>query len=516
VQAWAAATQKDELMGLLWAAAAENWGAEEWARKGTKEAQKMYEGAGRWEARADGLLVRWDKPWGGSKDKTEREYMRYAIPTACQRELLQVYHDSLWGGHTGVDRLVRRLKEEFWFPRLEELAADYVKSCKQCQVLQVQRMHGNIGGKLPAVPTEQAMSKFGVWRVDLCGPMTGTNGFSYIMTAVDEATRWLVTAPLRDKTATEVAAAFEREVICHFGIPRRVWSDNGKEFDGEFAEMLGDWGSELYHTVSDNPRGNGMIERVHPELWHYLHACMPSAEKEEWAAYLPFATMQVNTQVSGPRKHSPFRMMFGQEPLSPVTASLGAEPKGAPLGGEDVAKLSEDRAFVDGMGAYRARQAAQVQSHHQFQRRAGAELKCEVGQEVWFSPLLSMKGANKIAAKGGWCGPWEITDVSGQGTVVKLRFEVCVAEGPDCDGAVGEREAHSGVPQPEGGGVAGGAGGGRGADGRASGEEPGEVGRESVVGGAFVGTALVHSEGVCGGCGEECAGGVEVVDAGEV
>lgn len=61
------------------------------------------------------------------------------------------------------------------------------------------------------------------------------NGHSVLAIAVDCFSKWVEVETFEGKHANKIAEWFERDIIARFGVPRIVRSDNGKEFDGEFA-----------------------------------------------------------------------------------------------------------------------------------------------------------------------------------------------------------------------------------------------------------------------------------------
>jgi len=62
-------------------------------------------------------------------------------------------------------------------------------------------------------------------HVDLTGPHVSSQGCTYIFTACDSFTRYVVAAPLRNKTAMSAARALVSEVMLRFGVPHSIISD---------------------------------------------------------------------------------------------------------------------------------------------------------------------------------------------------------------------------------------------------------------------------------------------------
>ena len=75
-------------------------------------------------------------------------------------------------------------------------------------------------------------------HVGLTGPHVSSQGYMYIHTACDAFTRYVVAAPLQNKTAISAARALVSEVILKFGIPRSILSDLGRKFQNELWDEI--------------------------------------------------------------------------------------------------------------------------------------------------------------------------------------------------------------------------------------------------------------------------------------
>ncbi len=90
---------------------------------------------------------------------------------------------------------------------------------------------------------------------------TSLTGAEYLFVAVDHFSRYLVLAPLFDKTARSVARAFTQHVICPFTTPRVLLSDNGTELKNEvIAEICQQFGISQCVVTPYHPASNGLVE----------------------------------------------------------------------------------------------------------------------------------------------------------------------------------------------------------------------------------------------------------------
>lgn len=87
--------------------------------------------------------------------------------------------------------------------------------------------------KLKPVASDQPMDQVQVDLVDFSArpSVSADKTYRYVFAFLDVFSRFLVLAPMEGKTATEAAALF-KEVVLQFGIPKRLQTDRGSEFQG--------------------------------------------------------------------------------------------------------------------------------------------------------------------------------------------------------------------------------------------------------------------------------------------
>ena len=75
---------------------------------------------------------------------------------------------------------------------------------------------------------------FEVVSIDITGKHPkSAKGNEYILTVVDIFSKWAEALPIRVHTAPVVAKALMDQVFSRFGMPKRLLSDQGREFESE-------------------------------------------------------------------------------------------------------------------------------------------------------------------------------------------------------------------------------------------------------------------------------------------
>ena len=152
--------------------------------------------------------------------------------------------------------------------------------------------------------------------------VTTTRGNRYVLVMVDCFSRWTEACPLPDKTAQSVADAFFNQVVCSFGMPIVIHSDQGREFENRIMQELCILcGSHKTRTTSYHPESDGLVERFNRTLLMML-AMFASKNREDWDDLLPAVMMAYRSSVHESTGFSPYRLMFGEECTLPMDIGL--------------------------------------------------------------------------------------------------------------------------------------------------------------------------------------------------
>ncbi|XP_072143121.1 uncharacterized protein [Dermacentor andersoni] len=134
----------------------------------------------------------------------------------------------------------------------------------------------------------QTSGRFQHVHLDIIGPLPPAGRYCYCLTAIDRYTRWPEAWPLEGVTAEGVVSAFFAGWIARFEPPRRVTTDQGRQFESHLFRLLGlTIGFERSRTTSYHPCANGMIERFHRQFKSAI-MCHPDST---WPEAIPAVTL---------------------------------------------------------------------------------------------------------------------------------------------------------------------------------------------------------------------------------
>ena len=107
-------------------------------------------------------------------------------------------------------------------------------------------------------------------------------------------------------------------IICRFGVPRRIMTDNGTSFVGKEAKkLLEDY--KIHHGMSIRcyPQGNGKIEAFNKTIIKILSKTIHKYA-EKWHEFLPLVLWAYHTSHRTSTGFTPFSLVYGFEAVLPA------------------------------------------------------------------------------------------------------------------------------------------------------------------------------------------------------
>lgn len=103
-----------------------------------------------------------------------------------------------------------------------------------------------------------------LWEVDLLGRIPTKDGKSkFIFVAVDSFAKWVETKVIESKNQQSTSMAIEELIIAKHGVPKQIYSDNGKEFTNSIiTELATKHGITWKTNAPGHHNAVGGVERV--------------------------------------------------------------------------------------------------------------------------------------------------------------------------------------------------------------------------------------------------------------
>ena len=100
------------------------------------------------------------------------------------------------------------------------------------------------------------------WGIDIVGPFLKAPGrIKFLVVAIDYFTKWVEAEPVATITGQKMLQFVWRNIVCRFGIPGILISDNGKQFaSNPFREWCEELKIKQNFTSVAHPQANGQTE----------------------------------------------------------------------------------------------------------------------------------------------------------------------------------------------------------------------------------------------------------------
>lgn len=322
-------------------------------------------------------------------------------PVTFRQPVIWEIHQS---HHSGINKTLRRIRMTWYWPGMVADVRRMVRTCEVCQAAKHSRTtsSGNRQRLYAGRPWQ-------VVSVDLVGPFPETpRGNTTILVLTDHFTRWRDAIPLVDGTAEVVAHALEHRVFCYLGLPERVHTDQGAQFESKLMhELCQLWGVEKSRTTPYRPQANGVVERGNRDLGDALRALLLGGSEDDWDLLLPQLMRSFRATPHASTEETANFMMFGRELRLPDQLVHGSAPPDTTTRAQYACDMRD-----------RLQQAYEALRGQQQQIRSAdkqEEPLFVVGEKVWLQAKRFTKGkAKKLQPK--YVGPYNILEVNSNHT----------------------------------------------------------------------------------------------------
>lgn len=193
-----------------------------------------------------GLLYRkTSRPVGGT-------FFQLVLPSEYRLKVLQSVHDE--SGHFGAERITDLVKDRFSWPKMASDISQYIKNCGRCVARKT-------------LPHRAAFLKQTSVCIDFLSMEPDSKGSANILVVTNHFTRYAHSYVTKDQKASTVAKVLVENFFVQYGLPARLHSDQGRNFESRLIkELLGMLGIKKSRTSPYHPQGDPQLERFNRTL----------------------------------------------------------------------------------------------------------------------------------------------------------------------------------------------------------------------------------------------------------
>ena len=254
------------------------------------------------------------------------------LPTCLKHTVLSSLHDQ--SGHQGVDRTFSLIQQRCYWPGVFRDTKQQVQQCERCAVakLPYPKPRNPLGHLTASRPLE-------VIAIDFTVLEPTTDHIENVLVITDIFSKYTIATPTKDQTAATTAKVLVKEWFTKFGVPERIHSDQGRQFESNLIQDLCTlYGIHKSRTTAYHAQGNAQCERFNRTM-HDLLRTLSGKQKKRWDRHLSELVYCYNATNHASTGFTPFYLMFGREAILPVDLLLGGREESS----EDWVSLHQER-----------------------------------------------------------------------------------------------------------------------------------------------------------------------------
>ncbi|GJT62229.1 retrotransposon-related protein [Tanacetum coccineum] len=231
---------------------------------------------------------------------------------ALRKKLVEHFHGSAVGGHSGVQATTKRLTTYFYWKGLRKMFKEWVRNYDVCQ-----RNKSDLSaypGLLQPLPIPDK-----IWQdlfMNFIESLPKSQGKSALLVVVDRLSKYAHFLPITHPyTTSQVAQILLENIYKLHGLPKTIVSNKDKVFMSLFWQSLFKMLQvKLKVSTAYHPQTDGQTEIVNKCLETYLK-CMTGETPKDLVKWIPLAEYWYNTNYDIALDTIPYEVDYVQTPL---------------------------------------------------------------------------------------------------------------------------------------------------------------------------------------------------------
>ncbi|RDY13551.1 Gypsy retrotransposon integrase-like protein 1, partial [Mucuna pruriens] len=234
-------------------------------------------------------------------------------------DIMEGMHEGAFGTHANGHALARKiLRAEYYWSKMESDCCQHVKRCVKCQMYA-----DNIHVAPSALYKLTSPWPFSVWGLDMIGPIEpkASNGHRFILAAIDYFTKWVEAASYANVTKSMVIKFIKRDIICSYGVPTRIITDNGANLNNKMmTELFERFKIKHHNSTPYCPNMNEAVEAANKNIKKIVQKMVVTYR--DWHDMLPYALHGYQTSVRTSAGATPYSLVYGTEAVLSIEVEI--------------------------------------------------------------------------------------------------------------------------------------------------------------------------------------------------
>ncbi|KAN0021499.1 hypothetical protein ACTFIU_010099 [Dictyostelium citrinum] len=227
--------------------------------------------------------------------------------------ILEEAHSTIYSGHSSKQKMVDKLKTNYFFPNFIQQITRFTEACLECQKNRIDSVRAGLLNPLP-VPSRP-------WNdisMDFMNLPMSNSGKDSVMVIVCRLSKMCKIMPCnRELKADGAAKLFWDNVVCNYGLPATIVSDRDKLFTSDLWNNLMEIaGVKLKMTAPARPQADGQTERMNRYIIDLLSKM--TVNRLDWDLEIKSIEFAINNSVNSSTGQTPFAVALGFEPRTPL------------------------------------------------------------------------------------------------------------------------------------------------------------------------------------------------------
>ncbi|RDY02309.1 Gypsy retrotransposon integrase-like protein 1, partial [Mucuna pruriens] len=181
------------------------------------------------------------------------------------QEIMEEVHEGTFDTHINAHALARKiLRADYYWTKMESNYCQHMRRCMKCQAFV-----DNIHVAPSALHNLACPWSFSMWGLYMIGPIESkaSNENRFVLVAIDYFTKWVEATSYASVTKNVVVKFIKRDIICQYGLPAHIITDNGTNLKNKMmTELYEQFKIKHHNSTPYCPKMNGAVEAANKNI----------------------------------------------------------------------------------------------------------------------------------------------------------------------------------------------------------------------------------------------------------